>query len=120
MIKPLIIRYICVFAAVGLSGWALLYVSQHVQKARHELKQVGREIAREQARIDVLEGEWSYLNSPERLEALAKEHLDLVPPAVNSRVMVDTVSDIPPLNQPAVPVPSIRPAVFQAEGGARC
>lgn len=110
--KALFLRYVLVLAAVALSGWVLLYTSQSVQKSRAELAGVEREIAREKTRIGVLEGEWSYLNSPERLDVLARKYLGLVPPSARDNVMVEGVSAIP--RPPEVVTSPLQPAVFEA------
>lgn len=110
--KALLIRYVLVLVGVAVSGWVLLYTSQNVQKSRGELAVVEREIAREKTRINVLEGEWSYLNSPARLEALAKHHLGLVPPSAGDNVMVEDLSAIP--QPPEDMTPPWQPAVFGA------
>lgn len=93
-------RYALVLVCVAFSGWVLLYTSQRVQKARHELASIERDIAAEKTRIDVLEGEWSYLNNPERLEVLAKKLLDVKPPSAKDPAIVKGVSDIPLAQQP--------------------
>lgn len=64
-------------SAACLAGTALFHTSQDVQDARIELRQVETEIAKEKDSIRVLQAEWNYLNRPERLEKLAKKHLDL-------------------------------------------
>lgn len=64
-------------SAACLAGTALFHTSQDVQDARIELRQVEADIAKEKDSIRVLQAEWNYLNRPERLEKLAKKHLDL-------------------------------------------
>lgn len=108
--KALLIRYFSVMMCVALSGWALLYTSQSVQKAKRELAVIEADIAAENARIDVLNAEWSYLNNPGRLEDLAQKTLDLVPAKTSSKVMVREFSAIPF----APEVPHAQPALFEA------
>lgn len=60
-------------------GFGLFQVKYEVQRLETELHQLNSEILKEQRLIHVLKAEWSYLNRPERLSALARRHLDLVP-----------------------------------------
>lgn len=60
-------------------GFGLFHVKYEVQRLETELHQLNSEILKEQRLIHVLKAEWSYLNRPERLSALARRHLDLVP-----------------------------------------
>lgn len=78
--RKLILRYALTVLCVAVSGWVLLYASQSVQDARRELASIEAEIAAEKTRLAVLEAEWSYLNSPARLEGLAVSVLKMVPP----------------------------------------
>ena len=56
------------------------YVLKHeVQQREEALRAVHRNIVRAQEELHVLKAEWSYLNQPERLAALAKTHLGLAP-----------------------------------------
>ena len=79
--KGVKLRTFVVFALAGLSGAALLHTSQRVQYAEEVLKTTQAELAHEEETMRVLRAEWEYLNRPERLERLATEFLDLVPPA---------------------------------------
>ena len=47
-----------------------------------------RSIAKEAEAIRVLKAEWSYLNQPERLQALARRHLTLGPTAAAQIVVL--------------------------------
>lgn len=79
--KGIKIRTFVIFALAALSGAALLHTSQRVQQAEERLAVIQAEIQKEEEMTRVLTAEWEYLNRPERLEALADEFLDLVPPA---------------------------------------
>lgn len=91
-----------------LLGSILFYISQSVQRAENELTRLSRLQGMELEAIRVLEAEWDYLNSPMRLEALAKDYMEQtegVPPHVTS-----SVQNVP---EPLVPVmPRIKPARF--------
>lgn len=60
-------------------GVALFMVKHEVQRREEQLAALHRQILASQEAIHVLEAEWSYLNRPERLEALVRRHLNLVP-----------------------------------------
>ena len=75
------VRTFVIFALASLAGAALLHTSQNVQQAEDRLSVLQAEIQKEKDMIHVLKTEWEYLNRPERLEKLAGEFLDLVPPA---------------------------------------
>lgn len=72
-------RTFFVFALAGLSGAVLLHASQNVQQAEDHLAAIELSIYRQQEKTRMLKAEWEALNSPNRLERLAKEFLDLAP-----------------------------------------
>lgn len=71
--------------ALGLAT-ALLHVSQRVQKLGDERSVLLSDIGRDLYDTHVLEAEWAYLNSPQNLQMLVDEYLDLEVPDVNSIV----------------------------------
>ncbi len=77
LVKP---QTFLVYACAVLSGVALLHTSQNVQKAEMRLRDLEGSYQREEEKIRLLKAEWEALNRPERLERLAKDFLDLVPP----------------------------------------
>lgn len=78
LLKP---RTFIIFALVGLAGAVLLHTSQNVQHAQERLEALEQSVQREEEKIRMLKAEWETLNRPERLERLANEFLDLVPPS---------------------------------------
>ncbi len=73
-------RSTCLWLTLAaMVGFGLFHVSYEVQRLESKLHQLNSEILKEQRQIHVLKAEWSYLNRPERLSALASRHLDLVP-----------------------------------------
>ncbi len=60
-------------------GFGLFHVKYQVQDLEEELARLNAAILKEQQQIHVLRAEWSYLNTPARLEELAARHLDLGP-----------------------------------------
>lgn len=87
-------RALMVFVLAGLGGAALLHVSQLVQQSEDELARIEENITQEKEYMRVLNAEWSYLNRPQNLEALAREYLDLVPPGTEP--IMAAPSDLPP------------------------
>lgn len=75
--KKSMLLHISVFLAMCLSGGMLMHVSQSVRRAERDLARLDLSIEREKEALRVLDAEWSMLNSPERIEALAKKYLDL-------------------------------------------
>lgn len=79
--KGIKLRTFLIFALAGIAGAALLHTSQRVQQAEETLATLQAEAQREDETMRMLRAEWEYLNRPERLERLATEFLDLIPPA---------------------------------------
>ncbi|MCB1563543.1 MAG: hypothetical protein KDJ75_08225 [Alphaproteobacteria bacterium] len=107
-------RNFIVLALVGLSGAVLLHVSQNVQKSEDKLAEIEASIDREQETIRVLRAEWAYLNRPDRLERLAHEFLDLVPPEAED--VAATPSYLPErVQEDDVSSPSASPSLIEAQ-----
>ncbi len=66
-------------AVIGAMAGGLFHLKHEVQQVEDELARVDRDLLASQEAIQVLRAEWSYLNRPERLSALAGRHLDLEP-----------------------------------------
>ena len=67
---------------VGLVAFAFfLYGQEHrTRLAERQIRQVKKEIAREEETIRILRVEWAMLSRPDRLERLARRHLSLKAP----------------------------------------
>ena len=76
MMKPL---YIAAFLVAVTLTYGLYSMKYEVQRLESKLLTLHSELASERKSTQVLRAEWSYLNSPERLEQLALRHLDLTP-----------------------------------------
>ena len=106
-----------------------LYNGVYAAKAHErELQALTAEIAKESEAIRVLRAEWSYLNQPERLQALARKHLALAPTNPNQIVVLASLplrsgawssdarivgfDDLPRRAAPAMPMPRPKPEGF--------
>ncbi len=63
----------------GALSVALFSVKYQVQDLEEELVNLNKSIIEERQAIHVLKAEWSHLNNPERLQALAERHLGMKP-----------------------------------------
>ena len=88
MIKSATLLWIIL--AVAVSG-ALFRVSYRVQHLEKHLAAVNKQIGQEEETARVLQAEWSYLNDPSRLEALARKHLPLGPTSPAQIVTYDAI-----------------------------
>lgn len=98
-----------------LSGGALFWVSQQVQKSEREQRKLQQIANQEQEAIRVLDAEWDYLNRPDRLEAMAHEYLQMSP--VKAEGLVQNISMIP--EPVTVPLPPKGKPVFIATGDTK-
>ena len=115
MIRRSTILFLILAAVIGFGVFKLTF---EVQGLETELHRLNRAILAEDEAIHVLEAEWSYLNEPTRLEALAKRHLALR--TVNDarmRTMADLQSrgnEVVPVAKPGAPWPTgmgVQPAL---------
>ena len=80
-------------------GAASIVIGTEVHDLEDRLAGIHRDIAREQEALHVFRAEWSYLNRPERLEDLARRHLDLRVPTAEQTMRV---SDLPFAARPGI------------------
>ncbi len=88
----------------GAGALALYQIKHEVIAQERELARLNRAIVQEQEAIHVLRAEWSLINQPKRLQALAERHLDLQPMKPGQFGRVDSV----PAQSPQVPPPQPR------------
>lgn len=100
------IRYTAPFFLGVVVGCAtfLFSTSQKVQQAGDRLAALNVELAQERQSARVLRAEWDYLNRPDRLEALARQYLDLEPP--ESGALMASLDDLKALPAEDPPAPA--------------
>jgi hypothetical protein len=116
MMKPLTAGALSLTAAVSIGLYALSY---EVQRLEDVLADTNADLLRERELVQVLEAEWSFLNQPDRLRALAVRHLDLVPVEPHQ---IATLQELPLRPRPedrldiVPPLPKRKPSLPLAEG----
>lgn len=78
MIRPLTLAAIGLLALLSVALFQLKY---EVRGLEEDLRDLDRQLAADEEAVHVLKAEWSFLNRPERLQALAETYLDLEPVA---------------------------------------
>jgi hypothetical protein len=94
MIRPLTVGALCLTAAVSIGLYALSY---DVQRLEGVLADTNADLLQERELVQVLNAEWSFLNQPERLRALAARNLDLAPVEPHQ---IATLQELPFRNRP--------------------
>jgi cell division protein FtsL len=88
------IRFLNVFLVMAVIALSILLydIKYRAQAADRAADKMERQIAEEEDGIRVLRAEWSYLNQPERLQALATRYTELRPLAP---AQIGAFSDVP-------------------------
>ena len=60
-----------------LVGFGMFVMKNQVQNLENELASINRKIEEDVKTIHILKAEWSHLNNPSRLRALATKHISL-------------------------------------------
>jgi len=110
---------------VVAAATALFLVKYEVIALEDDLARLERKMERDRTAIHVLRAEWSYLNEPERLGALTRKHLGLVPMAADAMVSLDALPFRPvparaTAGEVVVPRPLVLPPriVYRGDVGA--
>ena len=74
---------------------ALYLIENQVQRLERELATLDGELLANRQAIQVLKAEWSYLNRPERLQALAARHVEAIALAPVSPDQIVEFDDLP-------------------------
>jgi cell division protein FtsL len=126
-----LIRFVSV-AGVALLALVCFELYNGVSRAKdqeRELAALKAQVAREHEAIRVLKAEWSYLNQPERLQTLAREHLSLAPTGASQIVVLASLplkntptntprvveaNELPAKVVPSAPKPRFKPELPKA------
>ncbi len=92
MMRRTTVLFVFLAAALSLALFSLKY---QVQDLEDEFVGLNRSILAERRAAHVLEAEWSYLNDPVRLGALAARHLGLRPVESEQLGTLGTLSVLP-------------------------
>lgn len=95
----------------ALCGALLFRTSQMTTDGAARLAGLEAATARERESVRVLSAEWGYLNAPDRLEKLARAHLDLEPMRGGQFAQAGALEA-----RPAAPEPEPKPAPEKAAG----
>jgi hypothetical protein len=98
---------------VSALGYGVFEVKYEVQEMESRLVHLNRSIVGDQQAIHILRAEWSYLNHPARLEALARRHLSLTSIGASQ---VGRIEDVP-LRSEAMPAPAPPPLARHSPAG---
>ena len=98
-----IFLFFLAFSAV----WAYR-VNYDTREVVSRIKIIKNEIASEEEKLSMLQGEWAYLNRPERLSLLSEKffnYLELIPISAENYANIDAIKLKPPtgLSLPLVP-----------------
>jgi hypothetical protein len=87
---------------LALVCFALYTGVYRVKAQEHQLEEMKATLAQEAEAIRVLKAEWTNLNQPDRLQALARRHLALAPTGASQITILASL----PLKAPAANAPS--------------
>jgi hypothetical protein len=114
----MILRWTTLFwlVVVGTAVGAVFQIGAAVQALEAELAETQHRIHRDREAIHVLRAEWSYLNRPERVAALAEDLLGMVPLKAERISRIDALPPRPEDMEGRVfaggpPVPPRRPEI---------
>jgi cell division protein FtsL len=112
------------------SGVGLYLLKHDVQTMEDQLARLNRQITKDRTEIHVLQAEWTYLNTPERLSALIAKHLPELQPMRSQQVSTLASLPVRPLPQsgqapngqaaPSARKPARKPRRSIAHAGHRC
>ena len=75
-----------------VSAVGLFQFKHEAQERRANIARLRAAISEERAAIDLLQAEWTYLNRPERIQALAERFLNLQPFTMDKVIAADSIA----------------------------
>lgn len=94
-------NWVLICSLLGASTM-LYHTSYHVQELEQQIRQIESKQAHEQERLQVLEAEWAYLTTPDRLQKLAREYSELRPIKTSHIITANIVAETVPLRLPKI------------------
>jgi hypothetical protein len=82
---------VCGIAAAGI-GSGLFQLKYEVMRLEQQYRQICQTIRASEESTHILKAEWAHLNDPNRLQELAKKHLDIAPVAAAQLTSLDKVA----------------------------
>jgi cell division protein FtsL len=116
MIRPATMLSIIAVCAVG---YGMFQVKYQVMQLEDQLQHVRHQTALARDNIRVLNAEWSLLNQPARIDALAKRFLDLKPVTNATLGQLDTLPERPSATPMAGATPAVPPATEVTAAAAK-
>ena len=89
---PLRFAGIVACLAMVVSAVGLFQFKHEAQERRANIARLRAAISEERAAIDLLQAEWTYLNRPERIQALAERFLNLQPFTMDKVIAADSIA----------------------------
>ena len=108
----------CWLVAGSVTALTLFQIKQEVRGLEQEIAATRGAILRDQEAVHILEAEWSFLNSPARLSALAERHLGMGPIPAERVIGFDDLP-LPRAPEDGIPPSSQNPGSEDPERRAR-
>ena len=89
---PMRLAGIVACLAMVISAVGLFQFKHEAQERRANIARLRAAISEERAAIDLLQAEWTYLNRPERIQALAERFLNLQPFTMDKVIAADSIA----------------------------
>ncbi len=116
MIRPVTITALVLTAVLS---YGLYELKDEVRGREAELRALKDAVAEEKESLRVLAAEWSYLNRPDRLAAMAGRYLELVPLKAGQVQGLDAIPLRDPEPTPLAGLPAVGPESAVGEGATR-
>lgn len=91
--RKTVFKYAFMFTVLAFTGAALMHISHTVQRLEKEVAANNKIVQQEEEAIRVLKAEWAYLNTPERLEAMATKGLGMAVP--ETKKVITNIENMP-------------------------
>lgn len=100
--RNVILKHLIVFIVLAVSGGFLMHTSHSVQRLEKEVRTNEKLMEQEEEAIRILKAEWAYLNTPERLEKMARHGLHMDVPETKKVISDPENLPVPPAQSEAI------------------